>query len=674
MKPPGFSDWLYSGKALLAALLAFYLALVLQLPNPYWSFATVYIVSHPLTGATRSKAMYRALGTLLGGAVAVAIVPPLAGQPLTLVAAIAAWIALSLYVSLRDNKPSAYVFLLASYTTPLIAIPSILAPAGVFDLALARSEEIVLGIVCASVVSTVLFPARVVTAFNERMAALMRDAATWASFRLDAASGAQAPKERFNLLSDIASLDALITHLGYDSTHRDQTRDARLIRFRMTMLIPLIASLSDALGTLPPEVRQASFSRPLEQLKQWLQEGSAGRPESGIALRTWLGALRAAHDTTGRADLAVVNTVDQLRDVVDLWSDCLVLMQSVRAPGSRAVPLHYQHPIPDERDRHLDNRLMLYAALSPAVAVLVSGWVWLNSGWPSASSGVVMIAVASAFFASADSPAPLVARFFLWETISVVVAGIYAFLILPQVTTFVGVALVLAPPLIFVGTFTGRPSFNTGVLLLTSQTISDLAIGNRLTSDFQSYANASLGMLLGLIFAIIWNGIVRPFGTEVAARRLAIANWQSQLKLSRDTYRANRAPTFSRVLDRTTQWLPRLALTSGQALMSMDAVRDLRVCLALIELRAQANAHGRAQDIDAVLRASADYFQRCLEARASLAPDEALLARIDQAMDDNASGLAHELFRYRLALLSGFALREPRSTSLSSQSHLSTLA
>ncbi len=35
MKPPGFTDWLYSGKALLAALLAFYLALVLQLPNPY---------------------------------------------------------------------------------------------------------------------------------------------------------------------------------------------------------------------------------------------------------------------------------------------------------------------------------------------------------------------------------------------------------------------------------------------------------------------------------------------------------------------------------------------------------------------------------------------------------------------------------------------------------------
>ena len=153
---PTTSEWLYSGKAFLAATLAFYIALKIPLPNPYWSFASVYIVSHPLSGATRSKSIYRAFGTVLGATMAVLLVSLFASSPLTLVAAMGTWSAIALYLSLRDNTPSAYGFLLASYTTPLIAVSAIIAPGTVFDTAVARTEEILLGIICASVISTVL--------------------------------------------------------------------------------------------------------------------------------------------------------------------------------------------------------------------------------------------------------------------------------------------------------------------------------------------------------------------------------------------------------------------------------------------------------------------------------------------------------------------------------------
>ena len=46
-------------------MLALSIALWLDMPRPYWAMASVYITSNPLTGATRSKALYRMVGTLI---------------------------------------------------------------------------------------------------------------------------------------------------------------------------------------------------------------------------------------------------------------------------------------------------------------------------------------------------------------------------------------------------------------------------------------------------------------------------------------------------------------------------------------------------------------------------------------------------------------------------------
>ena len=50
-------------------MLALYLALAIGLPRPFWAMLTAYVVSNPLSGAVRSKAVYRVSGTLLGSMV-----------------------------------------------------------------------------------------------------------------------------------------------------------------------------------------------------------------------------------------------------------------------------------------------------------------------------------------------------------------------------------------------------------------------------------------------------------------------------------------------------------------------------------------------------------------------------------------------------------------------------
>ena len=60
------ADLVFAFKTLAASMLAFVIALWIDLPRPYWAMATVYITSQPLAGATSSKALYRILGTLAG--------------------------------------------------------------------------------------------------------------------------------------------------------------------------------------------------------------------------------------------------------------------------------------------------------------------------------------------------------------------------------------------------------------------------------------------------------------------------------------------------------------------------------------------------------------------------------------------------------------------------------
>src|SRR5215813_15575918 len=86
-----------------AAMLAFTIALLLDMPRPYWAMASVYITSNVLSGATFSKAVYRILGTLIGGAATIVLVPNLADAPEVLSLVIALWVGICLYLSLIDG-------------------------------------------------------------------------------------------------------------------------------------------------------------------------------------------------------------------------------------------------------------------------------------------------------------------------------------------------------------------------------------------------------------------------------------------------------------------------------------------------------------------------------------------------------------------------------------------
>src|ERR1700757_2661416 len=175
----GIRPIIFSVNCWLATILALFVAFSLDLKSPGCAMTTVYLTSQPLSGVLRAKAVYRAIGTFVGGAAMVAIVPNLVDAPELTTLAIILWVSLCVFVSLLDRTPRSYMFVLSGYTAALIGFPSVLAPAAVFDTAVSRVEEITIGVVCAAIVHSLIFPKSAFSAFEERLRKAIADARHW---------------------------------------------------------------------------------------------------------------------------------------------------------------------------------------------------------------------------------------------------------------------------------------------------------------------------------------------------------------------------------------------------------------------------------------------------------------------------------------------------------------
>ena len=89
----GIRPIIFSVNCYIATILTMFIAFSLDLKSPGWAMTTVYLTSQPLSGVLRAKAVYRTVGTFIGGAAMVAIVPNLVDAPELTTLAIILWVA-----------------------------------------------------------------------------------------------------------------------------------------------------------------------------------------------------------------------------------------------------------------------------------------------------------------------------------------------------------------------------------------------------------------------------------------------------------------------------------------------------------------------------------------------------------------------------------------------------
>ncbi|MFM0340914.1 FUSC family protein [Paraburkholderia fungorum] len=651
---PSIRDWLFSVKTFAAAMIALYIGLALELPRPYWAMATVYIVSNPFVGATRSKALYRALGTALGASGAVLLVPPFVESPYLFSVVVALWTGTLLYLAVADRTARSYVFMLAAYTMPIIALPSVNDPGGVFDLAVSRTEEITLGIVCASIVGGALFPSQLAPTIIERTDAWFRDAAFYSTETLSgriAGSAISAARQR--LAATINGLELLLSQLAYDDTRPDILARTRELRGRMQLLLPIMSSLADPLVALYnsgrqtwPEGLEALLNDVINWFNEALPAASEGHHPDAVAngLRERIAAMQPSPAALASWDGALLsNALWRMKQVIDVWQDCRSLRIIIMREEGSWRP-RFRHWRLGGTERFFDRGLMLFSTVSAGTAVVLACGLWISSGWADGASAVTLAAVACCFFAALDEPAPMVFRFFVATAISVAAAGVYLFAVLPHVHDFPMLVILFAAPFILVGTLIPRPQFNMATVLVAVNTATFISIQDAYDANFLIFLNSNLAGLAGLLYAYLWTRATRPFGAEFAASRLLRSSW-ADVALTASTQPIEDPRNLAaRMLDRLMQLIPRLAATDDHRHPSIESFRDLRIAFNALDLRRLMRKLGGEAPvaIERVLEDVRAYFDHCVDRRTRQPVPESLMSSIDAAVARvTAQGLAN---------------------------------
>ena len=459
-----------------------------------------------LAGATRSKALYRVLGTLLGAGVTVALVPNLVNAPELLTLAIALWVATCLYVSLLDRTPRSYLMMLGGYTAALIVFPSVGDPGTMFDTAVARTEEITIGILCASLANTIVLPQSVAPVITGRLDLWLRDARGWVIDVLGCARTAKDTQAtRLKLASDAVAFDGLATPLRYDMTGAERSAEAMAtLRQHMLMFLSIASAILDRIrtlermGALPQRLRSL-----LDDITAWLGSGATGQAQAD-RLKAAADALDPRLDERPSWEaLVLASLLARLRDFIDLRQDVRILQRHIADGTPVTEDLSFRYTATARTIRHRDHGMALLSSLGVFLTILITCAIWIATGWPHGSAAPMMAAVGCSFFAAQDDPAPFIVSFANSAILGALGAGAYLFAILPLAITFEMLALALAPALLACGVFMTQPKTAPLAMGAAVNGSAMIALQGSYTGDFAAFANASVAVIVGMWVAVI---------------------------------------------------------------------------------------------------------------------------------------------------------------------------
>ncbi|KLN54194.1 FUSC family protein [Variovorax paradoxus] len=654
---PRFSraELLFSSKSFAAAMLAMYLASRAGLPRPFWALMTTYVVAHPLAGAVRSKALYRFCGTLIGSVATVLLVPALSNAPELLTLVLALWVGLCLCISLFDRTPRSYVFMLAGYTAALIGFPSVQTPLALFDTAVARVEEIGLGILCATLVHSIAWPTGLAPTVLGLLDRTLQDARKWLGDLLQPAGrrtdGEPQPlaADRRRLAGDITQLRLLSTHVPFDTTHLRWTAGAiRAMQDRVAALTPALSAVEDRLlaleqaeGTLAPDVTAV-----LAQAAQWLQEesapgsepeGDAARLQSLQLLRRSIEALGATppsaqHTPWGRA--LRIGLAGRLEDLVEGWRACARLRMDIDEGLKGALPPRRTAAL-GSRVLHRDYGMALLSALAAVLAICLCGAFWIVTGWPMGSAATMMAAVFCCFFATMDDPVPAIHGFLKYTLWSIPVSALYVLVLMPLVQDFGMLVVVCAPAFLLLGLYMARPAHFMAAMALLFGVAGTLAMHDTANADLVSFINSMLGQVIGVVVAARVTRLVRSVGADWSARRIQRATWRELGEMAGAAQRqgAQGDAYAVRMLDRIGLLAPRIAQAGStiEGVAANDALRDLRMG-ADIDVLQRVRVQLPPASAAALLGGISQFFRQRGRGRMDAARPANLLPQIDEAL------------------------------------------
>jgi uncharacterized membrane protein YccC len=617
----------------IAAMLALYIAFALDLPRPYWAMMTVFITISPSAGAVRSKAVYRIIGTLIGATVTVVLVPNLDNEPLLLSFALALWVGGCLTISLLDRTPRSYGLLLAGYTVALTGFPAVSQPGAMFDIAVARVEEIGLGILCAALMHGLVFPRSMGDGLAAQISRWLAAADGWLLNIAEGAAGSEALRDRQALAAAASDIRIQATHLPFDTSRlRDRQTAVQALHERMLGLIPMLSAAADRRDALAGRRLPRVATERLDEVAAWIRTGSTH--DASRNLVAGLRATAAAQAPGGWSELLVESLLTQLADAVVAVAECHTLLAYVRTPGA-SVPPSIATVLSAAAARPLssDIGLAVRSGVVCVVAMMAVCFLWIGTRWPDGATAASLVAVFCTLFATQDDPAPPIRVFTTISVLSNIVAALYIFGIFQAIDGFTMLAVVLLPPLFLIAVLMANPKTAPLGSPAAITFASALLLQSSLRADFAAFLNGNLAIYVASFVAVALNREIRSMSAEAAARRLLRLTRTAIARHAGGGLGAAPLDLAAVLVDRLAMLAPRLRQNERGAETAETALRDLRVAMnlsALRRIRPRLGGKARAS-VDRLTEGLAGHYGRLARGGATEAA-HGLLPELDLAL------------------------------------------
>lgn len=165
---PNKQSVIFAIKGVVAMALSLYIAMFLNLDRPYWALVSaVFLQIRPESGLVIEKGICQIVGTLVGGIVGITILQWFMPYPELALGCLALWLGINSGMGAMVRRTNfIYLFAMAGITACLIVLLVMVSPATassqtIFAVAQARVSEIIVGAICAALVSKLVFPMQV---------------------------------------------------------------------------------------------------------------------------------------------------------------------------------------------------------------------------------------------------------------------------------------------------------------------------------------------------------------------------------------------------------------------------------------------------------------------------------------------------------------------------------
>jgi uncharacterized membrane protein YccC len=508
-----------------AVMLALYIAYWLELDNSYWAGTTAAVVCQPNLGASLRKASFRMIGTVIGGVAIVVLTACFPQSRAGFLIGLAVWGAVCGFMATLLHNFASYAAGLAGYTAVIIAsdeLGAIGGPSGqAFSLAVSRSSEICIGIVCAGVVLAMTDFGQARRRLTTQFAAVTAEISDgFANTLLLVGSvGDTTQSLRRDLIRRVAALNPTIAEaIGEISDLRYHSRGLQAAVEGLFTALSGWRRVANHLAHLPDDQRRRQADAILCQIPRELPSG----PDDATLWTADPERLRRTCAVAVRALIALPADTPSLRLLTDGTAEALMglsrgLNGLVLLAGSGFDP-------PRGGMARLNVPDLLPAVVNAARVFAVIGITalfWIASAWPNGASAVTWGAIFVILYSPTAEQAYANAKSRLISIFpTAAVAAVVKFAVLPGQASFAALAIVIGLVLIPAGALSILPWQTPIFATMAAWFIPFVAPENQVVYDTVQFYNSTLAIIAGAGAATLAFRLLPPLSPAFRVRRL----------------------------------------------------------------------------------------------------------------------------------------------------------